>query len=159
MFRRVRVSKKWDLSKFKCLCVRSALLIYYNRDISYLVLSVQLICTRYACMCMYYLYKQLERIVNVHLCNKSWVKLLFLSNFQSDYYLTNCYIATLLYAPQRSAKTKNSKINKIKIAKYKIYSQPIFRHLVSQARVFLRFLPSLCLRESVEYLQRRCPTL
>ena len=25
----------------------------------------------YACMCMYYLYKQLERIVNVHLRNKS----------------------------------------------------------------------------------------
>ena len=44
--------------------------MYYNRDISYR-LSVQLVCIWYECMRMYYLYKQLERIVNVHLCNKS----------------------------------------------------------------------------------------
>ena len=45
---------------------------------------------------MYYLYKQLERKI-VH-----WVKLLFLSKFQSDRYLVDCYKATLLYALQHS---------------------------------------------------------
>ena len=50
-------------------------------------------------MCMYYLYKQLERIVTrVHLCNKSPLSKLLL--FLSDYYLTN-YNATLLYALQQ----------------------------------------------------------
>ena len=46
--------------------VRSTLYICYNRDILYR-LSVQSVC-----MCTYYLYKQLERIVKtVHPCNKS----------------------------------------------------------------------------------------
>ena len=55
-------------------------------------------------MCMYYLYKQLERIVQVHLCNKHP-----LNEFQRDCYLINYYKAhTALRAPAINCKVEKT---------------------------------------------------